>query len=93
MEIVAKMDDREFWGFMRYRANRGMHAARLKQVENAPSMIARSLLNAVELVGGKSQKRKIADQEHMGDACSIRGSGLIDRWQWRGPRKEGGGNG
>lgn len=68
MEIVVKMDDSEFGDFMRYRANRGMYEARLKQVEKAPSMIARSLLNAVELVGGKSQKWKIADQEHMGDA-------------------------
>lgn len=27
------------------------------------------------------------------DACSIRGTGLIDRWQWRGPQKESGGHG
>lgn len=26
------------------------------------------------------------------DACSIRGTGLIDRWQWRGPQKEDGGD-
>lgn len=27
------------------------------------------------------------------DACSIRGTGLIDRWRWRGPQKESGGHG
>lgn len=41
------------------------------KVENASSMIARSLLNTVELVGGKSQEWKIADQERMGDAVRL----------------------
>lgn len=27
------------------------------------------------------------------DACSIRGTGLIDRWKWRGPQKESDGHG
>ena len=68
MEIVGKMDDSEFGDFMQYRANREMYAARLRQIEKVPSMIARSLLNAVELAGQKTRKWKIADQEHMGDA-------------------------
>ncbi len=71
MEICVKMDAAEFQEFMEYREAKGKFEAALERVKRAPTMIAASLVYAVEPVAGNLGKWKIVDQEHMDNAMSM----------------------
>lgn len=71
MEIIVKMDTKEFREYLCYRDDKEMYEDALKRIEAAPFSIASSLLNAVELAEGECVKWEIASQEHMDDAVNM----------------------
>lgn len=71
MEINVKMTAEEFQEFMAWQADKEKYSRETERLRRAPEYIAASLRWAVEPVEGKTDKFKIASQEHMGDVWDM----------------------